>query len=421
MMDSMTSDSDKGKDGDDATTSSAAASEGSGAGDGYGLDATGPIYDTDEPAYDLADDVTDHEDGDRDGETSNVDEADARTRADRDRGDDHRVDGRGDDPDVYGADSYGYPDADDGYDDERDRYPDDRDGYPDDDDLAASDDDDVAAPAGPRHPLRLVLAAVLIGALVAGGVLLWRGAYSDHGDVGTTVIGENNAVAENDFTRSEPGDCLQWDAGSPGEPRLVDCAEPHRFEVAGRLDTASFPTSEFAASAPWPGPERFAAIRDENCPTIVRGYLGGGLDPQGRFAPGLMFPSKVQWERGARVLRCGIEQPGAKGVQEEFTGRVADIDQSFSWPIGTCVGIDRETRKLTGEVVSCSEPHAFQTTGIVDLSQRFGVRNSGKPWPSVDTQNDYLRTICPTQTNKFLGGAQKFLATTLNVQWSEIS
>ncbi|EGD54116.1 septum formation family protein [Gordonia neofelifaecis] len=281
--------------------------------------------------------------------------------------------------------------------------------------------DETAATRVPKRSMRIVLGAILVGALVAGGVMLATGVYKDVGDVGSSVIGEGSSVQQNDFTRSEAGDCLTWNADSPGEPTAVTCDTPHRFEVAGVLDTSNFPTTEFSSAAPWPGVERFAEIRDENCSVIVDRYLGGGLDPQGRFSPGLMFPSKVEWEKGVRSLRCGIEQPGAKGVQEEFVGRVRDVDQSFTWPDGTCIGIDPATRKATSGVVNCAEPHAFQVTGGVDLSQRFGGRNSGKPWPTVDDQNEYLRGICPTQTNKFFGGAQKFKATTLNVQWSVIS
>lgn len=271
-----------------------------------------------------------------------------------------------------------------------------------------------------RSRLYAVLVAVLIGAVAAGGVIFARGGFDDDG-LGGSVIGEGNSYQENDFTRSAAGDCLTWDAQAPGNPSKVPCTDPHRFEVAGAIDTTKLPGSEFGSTAAWPGPERFAEIRDENCPVVVNRYLGGGLDPQGRFATGLMFPSKAQWERGARVLRCGIEQPGAGGVQEEFSGRVADSDQSFAWPAGTCIGFDEQTRKPTAEVVDCTQPHAFQTTGVVDLSQKFGARNSGRPWPKVAEQNDYLRTICPTQTNRFFGGEQKFKNSTLNVQWSVIS
>ncbi|MFT3660532.1 MAG: septum formation family protein [Gordonia sp. (in: high G+C Gram-positive bacteria)] len=280
-----------------------------------------------------------------------------------------------------------------------------------------------AAPAPRVGAVRLVsvLVAVLVGAVVAGAVIAARGGYSETGGLDETVIGEGSSYAETDFTRSRSGDCLNWNDDDPGAPVKVPCTAPHRFEVAGTVDTAQFPGSEFGAAAPIPTAERFAEIRDEQCSVIVDRYLGGGLDPQGRLSVGLMYPSKTQWERGARVLRCGIEQPGPKGVHQEFAGRAVDSDQSFAWPDGTCIGYAEETRKPTTEPVNCAEPHAFQTTGTVDLSQRFGARDSNRPWPAAEEQNRYLRTLCPNQTNRFFGGPQKFRSTTLNVQWSVIS
>ncbi|GAA4743019.1 septum formation family protein [Gordonia alkaliphila] len=267
-----------------------------------------------------------------------------------------------------------------------------------------------------------VLVAVLVGAAAAGGVIAWRGGFSEAGGLGESVIGEGNSYTETDFTRSVPGDCLTWADDTAGTPSKVSCEQPHRFEVAGTVDTEQFPGAEFGATAPWPGPERFVTVRDEQCGVLVDRYLGsGGLDPQGRLAVGLMYPSKSQWERGARVLRCGIEEPGPGGTQLETAGTAADADQSFAWPDGTCIGFDDATRKPTTQPVDCSEPHAFQTTGVVDLSQRFGGRDSGKPWPTVAAQNEYLQTICPNQTNRFFGGEKNFAKTTLNVQWSVIS
>lgn len=273
----------------------------------------------------------------------------------------------------------------------------------------------------PASRLIAALVAVLVGAVAAGGVIAWKGGFAESSALGETVIGEGDSYAETDFTRSAAGDCLKWGEGAAGNPVKVDCKEEHLFEVAGTVDTAQFPGSEFAPTAPWPGPERFAEIRDEQCGVLVDRYLGGGLDPQGRLAVGLLYPPKAQWERGARVVRCGIEQPGPDGAQQPLSGRAADTDQSFAWPDGTCIGFDDETRKPTTQPVDCSEPHAFQTTGVVDLSQRFGSRTSGKPWPGVAEQNAYLKTICPNQTNRFFGGEKKFDATTLNVQWSVIS
>ncbi|MGV9670612.1 septum formation family protein [Gordonia sp. NPDC003504] len=274
-----------------------------------------------------------------------------------------------------------------------------------------------------RNIVLIGLAAVLVGALVAGGIAVAMGAFDDRGSVGDTDIGESERLAENAFTQSGPGDCLTWPENKPGEPVNVPCAEEHRFEVAGALNTAILPGSEFGESAPWPGTERFGQIRDEQCPVIVNRYLDGRLDPQGRFSVGLMYPPQDQWVKGARELRCGLQVTGADGTPQLFAGKVADQDQSFQWAAGTCIGINPETRQVAvpPTTVSCSEPHAFQTTGIVDLAQRFGDKNSGRPWPAVKDQNAYLTTICPAQAERFVGGKTKLDATTLNVQWSVIS
>lgn len=272
-----------------------------------------------------------------------------------------------------------------------------------------------------EHPVRVVLTGVVVGALVMAIAAFGLGWFSDVGQVGGTRIGEGERLAQNAFTQSVPGDCLDWPAGRPGEVTKADCAAKHRFEVAGAIDTSVVPGAEFGPSAPWPGVERFTTIRDEQCPVIVTQYLRGKLDPQGRFSAGLMFPSKAQWDKGARSLRCGLEQSGKNGEQAQFTGRVADLDQSYDWPPGTCIGIDAATRQPTALPVNCTEQHAFQTTGVVDIGARFGDRTSGKPWPAIDEQNKFLGTVCPGQTNRFLGGKDKFDKTTLNVQWSTVS
>ncbi|MGV9709721.1 septum formation family protein [Gordonia sp. NPDC003424] len=271
------------------------------------------------------------------------------------------------------------------------------------------------------NPVRLILSAVVIGAIVAGAVALAMGVFNDSGSVGGTDIGENERLAENAFTQSVAGDCLDWAQGDPGNPSKVGCEQRHRFEVAGPLNTAQFPGAEFGESATWPGVDRFAAIRDEQCPVIVDAYLNGRLDPQGRFSVGMMYPSQAQWDKGARELRCGLQQTGKDGTPDQFVGRVADQDQSFAWPAGTCIGIDPPTKKPTGYPVSCTEPHAFQTTGTVNLAVKFGDARSGKPWPPVAAQNDYLASICPVQATRFMGGKNKLDASTLNVQWSVLA
>ncbi|MBD0863004.1 septum formation family protein [Gordonia sp. zg691] len=276
-------------------------------------------------------------------------------------------------------------------------------------------------PPGARNPVFVVLAAIVAGALVAGGIALAMGVFDDSGSVAGSNIGEGERLTHNAFTQSVTGDCLDWPAGNPGQPTKVSCELKHRFEVAGAIDTSLIPGAEFGEDALWPGAERFATIRDEQCPVVVDQYLEGRLDPQGRFAVGMMYPSQAQWDKGARQLRCGIQENGADGAPVQFSGRVADQNQSYVWPEGTCIGIDPETRAPTGFPVSCAGPHAFEVTGIVDLAVRFGDRMSNKPWPSTGAQNTYLGTICPGQAERFVGGKQVLDATTLNVQWSVLS
>ena len=291
---------------------------------------------------------------------------------------------------------------------------------PDDD----PENDDKAEPErGSRrgllgNPLRVVLSAAVIGALIAGAIALVQGVGDGGDDVANTGIGGKEKLAKNAFTESVVGDCLDWPAGNPGDPKKVNCDLRHRFEVAGPLDTALLPGSEFGESATWPGEQRFAQIRDEQCAVIVDRYLVGKRDPNGRFSVSMMFPSQVQWDKGARALRCGLQQTGPDNKPAQFAGKVANQDQSFKWAPGTCVGIDA-ARKPTTEV-NCAEKHSFQTTGTVDLAVKFGDRLSNRPWPSKEEQNNFLASVCPGQAERFMGGKAKLEATTLNTQWSVI-
>ncbi|MFT3901413.1 MAG: septum formation family protein [Gordonia sp. (in: high G+C Gram-positive bacteria)] len=274
--------------------------------------------------------------------------------------------------------------------------------------------------AAVTHPLRVVLSAGVIGAVAIMIGAFVMGVGNSAGRAGNTKIGTGQRVAQDAFTTSAPGDCLEWPDGKPGTPTKVDCGEPHKFEVAAAVDGKVLPGGEFSADAKWPGPERFAALRVEHCPVLVSSYLNGRYDPQGRFVPNLMFPSEAQWDHGQRDLRCGLVQQGTGGHEIDIVGKVADLDQSPEWPPGTCIGIDVRSRQPTFPV-NCAEPHAFQTTGIIDMSARFGNRTSGKPWPGVDAQNKFLTPICPVQAHRFMVGKRNFDKTTLNIQWSTVS
>lgn len=272
-----------------------------------------------------------------------------------------------------------------------------------------------------QHPVRVLLAAILVGAVICAGVVALVGGFDDAGKVKGDEIGDAKASAKSTpFTESKAGDCLTWPVAEPAKQSKVDCTQEHMFEVAGAVDTAAYPGVQFGEDAPWPGPEQFTAIRDEHCPAVVNAYLGGKLDPAGRFSIGLMYPSQEQWIDGERTLRCGLQLSGTTGTLKPFLGRVGEQDQSQQWPAGTCIGIDQETRKPT-DPVDCTEPHAFQVTAVIDLGLKYGAAGSGKPWPNLDEQNAYLQSTCPGTTNQFLGGNDKLDQTTLNLQWSTLA
>lgn len=300
-------------------------------------------------------------------------------------------------------------------------YPDDADGYDDPDDYGPEPADRQSWKSHlAASPVRLVLAAIVVGAVVAGCIVAALGGFGDKGDVATSSIGESQRGPDkNAFNQSVPGDCLTWPADNPGKPSKVDCAQQHYFEVAGVIDTSAYPGTEFSSNAPWPGTDWFSTFRDEHCPTAVSAYLGGKLDPQGRFSVGLMYPSAEQWSDGERALRCGLQLSDSQGRLQPFLGKVGSQDQSLQWPAGTCIGINAQRQPT--DAVACSEPHAFQVTAVVDLSGTFGAANSGAPAPSVDKQNAQLTKICPDLTDTFFGGDAKFAKTTLNVQWSTIA
>lgn len=272
-----------------------------------------------------------------------------------------------------------------------------------------------------EHPIRVLLAAILVGALVCAGVVGLFGGFDDAGKVQRDEVGDTKPTPKSTpFSESQAGDCLTWPLAEPGKQSLVDCTTEHMFEVAGAVDTSVYPGVQFGEDAPWPGPDQFNTIRDEYCPTVVNNYLGGKLDPAGRFTVNLMYPSEEQWNAGERSLRCGLQLSGTTGTLSPFTGFVRDLDQAQQWEVGTCIGIDTATRKPT-DPVDCSEPHAFQVTGVVDLGVEFGDALSGRPWPSIEAQNDYLKATCPGLTDQFLGSAERLAQTTLNLQWSTLA
>lgn len=298
-------------------------------------------------------------------------------------------------------------------------------------DTSASDEsNDTPAPAvdgdpGRRRTLsassaRRLLVLLAIGAIVGGLLAVVIVDRSDGGEVriGHGAVEENATISSTSFGQADPGTCLQWTpSDDPALDRTdiaaVDCTSPHRFEVAADVDLSVFPGRELGSTAPYPGQERFAMWRDEQCGTAVRNYLDGKFDPTGRYSIGMMYPSSADWDAGVRRLRCGVQVVESPGVPLETTGSVRDQDQSSTWPAGTCIGVAGGEPTVP---VDCSTGHAFEVISVVDLTTRF----TDGSFPSVTDQDQYLEDTCTQAATEYLGSPDELRNKTLTLFWENV-
>ena len=98
-----------------------------------------------------------------------------------------------------------------------------------------------------------------------------------------------------------------------------------------------------------------------------------------------------------------------------FKGKVADVDQSKVWPVGTCLGIDPTTNQPTDIPVDCAAPHAWEVTGAVNLAEKYPA---GLP-PEAE-QDSFIKDACTRMTDAFLAPIE-LRNTTLTLIYSTIS
>ncbi|WP_182349199.1 septum formation family protein [Tomitella gaofuii] len=291
------------------------------------------------------------------------------------------------------------------------------------------EDAELDAPADPapqHHPhltaqnMRRSLILVALGSLAAAVITLVSTGNLD------SVFGSSEpSVAANAgdapvktgsaegpaFGGAKPGTCLTWQDQQDPEITEVDCAQPHLFEVAQRVDLSDFPSSEFGPHAQVTDAQRYATLRDSVCAPAVGRYLDGRLDPSGRFTVGLIHPGGKGWAQGERTVLCGLQETGVDGASfQPITGTVAGQDQSRVHPPGTCLGIENG---LPTDPVDCASEHSVEVTGQVDLAAQFPGG-----WPPLDKQDEFLGETCRKISEDYVGGEDALHNTTLTVYWS---
>ena len=202
-----------------------------------------------------------------------------------------------------------------------------------------------------------------------------------------------------------PGTCLNWTRADASDTRAVDCTQAHLFEQAG--------TVLLADQKDLPDDGRWRQLVRERCDPVVKQYLSGRFDPDGRFRIGALKPSPTKWAQGDRELRCGLQSASRSGALYPMAGKAVEQDQAAVHAPGTCLGIDGRT---IGDPVDCTGPHAVEAVGVVDLGKKFD-----DDFPAVDAQDDFLQTECTKIATGYAGGEDVIGDKKLTVYWDNLT
>jgi hypothetical protein len=250
---------------------------------------------------------------------------------------------------------------------------------------------------------RLVMAGAFVGALVLlslSMVFSWPVAVR-----GSATSAADEAAAAFD---SPQGTCLDWPAENPRAMRRVDCAQPHVFEVTSNVEISA----DYDPSAPPPDEKHWQEIANQKCTDGVAQYLGGKLDPLGRYSVSALKPTDDQWRAGDRKLRCGLHRVTTLGTRLLTTGSAAKQDQSNIFPPGTCFALTDD--KSVGDPIDCGKPHAIEVVGNADLSQSFPT-----DFPNADAQGNKLAELCAAIVSEYSGGID-LAAKKLTLSWDTL-
>jgi len=237
---------------------------------------------------------------------------------------------------------------------------------------------------------RLVMAGAFIGALaVLSGSMLFSWPVSVRGTADTAAQEAAEAFD------SPSGTCLDWPHDKPQNMRRVPCKQPHTFEVTSNVEIGG----QYGANSPPPAEAEWQQIVTDRCTAEATKYLGGTMDPFGKYTAGALKPSAEQWRNGDRRLRCGLQRVTPSGERLlPTTGAAADQDQSNVHDPGTCFGL---VDGQVGDPVDCDNAHAYEVVGVVDLSKEFDP----KAYPAEAAQREKLVDLCPPVANKYTGSA----------------
>jgi hypothetical protein len=251
---------------------------------------------------------------------------------------------------------------------------------------------------------RLVMAGAFVGALVLLSLSMlfsWP--------VTVTRASSSSAPDEALAAFDSPGGtCLDWPADNPRAMRRLDCAQPHLFEVTSYVEIGQ----EYGPDAPPPDEAQWQAIANDRCTPGVAAYLGGKLDPFGKYSVSALKPTFDQWRAGDRKLRCGVHRVTATGTRLHTKGSAAAQDQSNIFEPGTCLALT-DTKGI-GDPIDCAQAHSVEIVGNVDLAAAFPAE-----FPNPDVQKGKLSELCQQAAAQYSGG-RNLAEQKLTISWDTL-
>lgn len=212
------------------------------------------------------------------------------------------------------------------------------------------------------------------------------------------------------FANAVAGTCLTWSLDAQDRVTAftaVDCEQPHRFEVAGRIDLNEVPG--FGSDTPLPDTSELAPVGTDRCMPMVNRYTGGRqIDPNGRFTGLVVPPSEEGWNKGDHAVLCGIASSELDGRSTTATKVFAQSDQHRRWDAGTCLGFTAEG--LPGAPVPCSDDHSIEIISDVDVS---GIYPEGEFPPEPRIQSELTAEVCHQAVVNYFGDPEALRASTL--------
>jgi hypothetical protein len=245
----------------------------------------------------------------------------------------------------------------------------------------------------------------MVGAFVGAVVLLALSAVAGWPVLPRHTPGNDPAAV---VASATPGTCLTWTRPDAANLTAVVCTQPHLFEVTGSANIAG----QYPSGAPFPNEQAWQQAALSNCTTSATGYLGGKLDPNGKYTVGALKPTSAQWTSGDRTLRCGLQRSTPSSQLLPTTGSAHGADQSNVYPTGTCLAL---VHKAAGGPVPCGSQHAYEIVGAVDLHGQFP-----NGYPPVAQQQTALGKPCQQVAAAYTDNAN-LSQYQLSVTWDTIS